>query len=177
MNCKEFEVLLAEALGDELDLASRPAFEEHLAECVACRKEWDSTRRAVADLRSLPAPHRASLNDVTSDFAPAYLAPARAAGPADRSARPGPNVGVRSVGRTLRLAASLFLAFTSGYAVHAGLTLYRTDPTRTVVGTRSAAVPGVPNTQTLEAAIARVHAQQPSRSDLAKAMIAMLPRR
>jgi anti-sigma factor RsiW len=39
MNCEEFEMLMADALGDELSPNDRPVFEAHLAECDCCRQE------------------------------------------------------------------------------------------------------------------------------------------
>ena len=56
MNCERFESLLADALGDELSAANRPAFEEHLRACERCRREYESSSAALSALRSLPAP-------------------------------------------------------------------------------------------------------------------------
>ena len=55
MKCDDFELMLADALGGELSEADRPAFEGHLAECAACRRDYESALATVSRLRNLPA--------------------------------------------------------------------------------------------------------------------------
>ena len=61
MNCEDVEMLLADALGDELADADRAAFEAHLAECERCRREYETTRAAVQSMRALPGPQRVTV--------------------------------------------------------------------------------------------------------------------
>ena len=47
MDCQAFEMMMAEALGDELSPEDRPAFEAHLASCDRCRREYESACATV----------------------------------------------------------------------------------------------------------------------------------
>jgi len=177
MNCEEFEPLLADALGDELSPTDRVAFEEHVARCDACRGEYESARRTLSELRSLPAPRRVSTNDIATVLVPGTTLPLRTRKSGTERSTPSHPAPHRSVIRVLRYAASLLIAFTAGYALHAGLTLSANFPPSPIASERARSGDGVYNVHTLEAAFTRVHLQKPARSDLAKAMIAMVPRR
>ncbi len=173
MNCEEFEPHLADALGDELSPTDRVAFEEHVARCEACRGEYETARRALSELRSLPAPRQVSMRDIDTALVPGVPLRLHAADLGTGRVAQSHAVPRRSFVRVVRYAASLLIAFTAGYALHAGLTF----SSRPVAGERYTSRDGAYGTSTLEAAFARVHAQKPTRSDLAKAMIAMVPRR
>ena len=176
MNCEQFETLLADALGDELSPADCGALEEHAVQCAVCRGEYESTRRALSEFRSLPAAQRVLLGDIGSELIPSAdfrFGKTSFAGRRRTSLRGSAG---RSFAGILRYAASLLIAFTAGYAVHVGVTLSNGPRTR-VVPPVEVAVDGSPRSQSLQTAFARVHLQQPTRSALAKAMIAMVPRR
>lgn len=53
MNCRDFEPLLADLVGGELDEPGRRAVEEHLAGCAACRGEAAGLMHTAELLRAL----------------------------------------------------------------------------------------------------------------------------
>lgn len=64
MNCREFADFLNLYLDDELPPGQRRVFDEHLAECPACRAYLDGYRKTVRALGAAaaadhvpPAPH------------------------------------------------------------------------------------------------------------------------
>ncbi len=178
MNCEQFENLLADALGDELSAANRPAFEEHLQACERCRREYESTSAALSAMRALTAPPVAALNE----RADGNLRADQAENGARRFSVPWPAL--------MRYAAAILIAFAAGY-------LYRQEPTP------SATTPSVKPTlqanardepvaisvtdlngrivhaspRSFEAALAGAHLRNPAQSDLAKCMIAMFATR
>ncbi|GAF95163.1 unnamed protein product [marine sediment metagenome] len=161
MNCTDFEVLLADALGDELSAADRPVFEAHLAECEKCRREYETALRTVTTMRELPGPARATVrregNRLVIDDRPPHAL--RMPWWFRRGA--------------FRYAASILMAFAAGYAVHAGLMM--TEGGRRVehiVQTdEGIEAPTSPNS--LQRALVHTHVRNPARSDLAKCLIAM----
>jgi hypothetical protein len=176
--CEDFEGLMADALGDELAPADRSAFEAHLAQCAQCRQEYESLRQTVGTMRDLPGPTRVSVRREGSRLV------------IDEKEAAAPRRRVWWVGSPLRYAASILIAFTAGYALHAGLVLTADkgpvqlavtdgDEGTTGPGTadRDGAGPAtpraVPSPSTLERALLNTHARQPSRSGLAKCLIAM----
>ncbi len=52
MSCPEFELRMAEALGNELAEEDRPMWEAHLSSCEACRKEFTSARETLDRLQT-----------------------------------------------------------------------------------------------------------------------------
>lgn len=186
MTCEDFDILMADALGDELSDADRPAFEAHLAECEKCRREYETASRAVVTMRELPGPERITVRRegnrlVIED----KRAAARAAGFSLRGREPGAPLSrwfgyprglkpaARRFGGVFRYAASILIAFTAGYALHAGLML--TDVGRPVV---HVAQPDDVSTEAasvgnLQQALVNAHVRKPARSDLAKCLIAM----
>ena len=60
-DCEDFEMLTADALGNELSEADRPAFEAHLAQCEKCRREYETASRTVSMMRALPGPTRVTI--------------------------------------------------------------------------------------------------------------------
>lgn len=176
MKCEDCEPLLADALGGELSSTGRVAFEEHIAQCGACRREYETASRTLDELRSLPAPRQMSLRGIGTTLVPDVPLRLQTADSETRRASAFSVVPRRSFGRVLRYAASLLIAFTAGYALHAGFTLSGNARSRAIPQT-GVAGDSIARAQTLEAAFTRVHLQQPARSALAKAMIAMVPRR
>ena len=164
MSCEDFEMLMADALGDELSEVDRPAFEGHLAICERCRDEYRTALATVRTLQSLTGTDRVSTG-VEHEVEQA-ASPIRS-GPRSHSRWPLTSV--------LRYAASVLIAFTAGYAVHAGL---MNEP---IVQPPDAGliVANVPvgrefvARDTFGAALAGAHLKDPGRSGLAKCMIAM----
>lgn len=178
MNCERFESLLADALGDELSTADRPAFEEHLRACERCRCEYESAAAALAAMRSLPAP-----SVVPAGVAEDHRIRHSDTAPTIRRIAP------RGLS-LLRYAAAIVVAFAAGYfyraervslAAKPGIgptTLTRSSNERGVLnvpGGREQIAHALP--RSFEAALAGAHLQNPSRSDLAKCMIAMFATR
>lgn len=107
MNCEQCEQLMADALGGELSESDRGPFEAHLAACPQCRGDYQSSRVALAAMRSLPEPPRNGLRREGDRlvFGPA----AHGAGSSWR----------RWVASAARYAAVIVLAFFVGYAARA----------------------------------------------------------
>lgn len=108
MNCETCEQLFADALGGELSVEQRSAFDAHLAECPACRTAYAGDSAALCAMRSLPMPDsqtaRAGHSAVIDELR------------VSRASRSRGTVRGRSFGsRPARLAASLLIAFTAGY--------------------------------------------------------------
>lgn len=167
MNCNEFELLLADALGDELSGAERPAFEHHLSQCENCRREYDATMGTVRTLKSLTGPQR-----ITIEREDDRLVIREAT-----SSSPIASTSVKSFRpfrhSVMRYAASVLIAFTAGYGLHAGMMLtgsgdqsLMTDPIHKPTIVHS-------DNHDFQSALLNVHMKNPARSDLAKGMIAM----
>lgn len=182
MTCEDFEMLMADALGGELSPTDRPLFEAHLAECEDCRLEYESASKTVSTMRELPGPARVDIrregDRLVIDKVPAGVL---------RSPW-------WSSGGVLRYAASILIAFTAGYALHAGLLLTGDTPHIQVAdengqygiqesGTidteiqnavaADASKPPTASPTNLQRALVNTHARNPHRSDLAKCLIAM----
>ncbi len=158
MNCKDFQLLLADALGGELSEADRPGFDGHLRQCPRCRGEFESMSAAVRSLQALPDPQPVSVR--------------RVGGRLILSESSHGSLGSFSRGM-LRYAAGLLIAFTAGYALRAGLTPREAGSGGTVVQVAEAGS----GKDTLQGAIAGAHLRNPARSNLAKCLIAMYERR
>jgi anti-sigma factor RsiW len=174
MNCERFESLLADALGEELSAANRPAFEEHVRACERCRREYESASAALAAMRSLPAPPVATVGVAKNGNAQAGFG------------RSATKPYVLRWSALLRYAAAIVIAFGAGYLYRAEQPLLTATPgvgpAATVGSIDVHGVRGAPSNRELlahasprsfEAALAGAHLQNPSRSDLAKCMIAM----
>ena len=105
MKCQDFETLMADALGNELAPADQPTFEEHLAQCDTCRHEYATACETLATMRRLPGPEPVTLKH---DGARLGIEDA-------------PMGTRRPLRGAFRYAASVLIAFTAGYALHAGL--------------------------------------------------------
>jgi len=174
MSCEEFESLLADALGDELSPEDRPRFEEHLASCTRCRREYETSREAVTNMRDLPGPQRVSVrregdrlviqDAVDSNAGPRGLPTSRVRVPPAAQWRSG----------IYRYAASVLIAFTAGYIAHAALGVQEAV---TPIHPKIVELPPeqieVDEPQSLQGAIASTYTRSRGRSDLAKALIAM----
>lgn len=154
MNCEDFQLLLADALGGELSDTQRPAFETHIAQCSPCRREYESMRETVCSLLSLPVAQQVSVRRVGGRLILSE---------SSRGTMTAFSYGL------LRYAAGLMIAFTAGYALRAILTPREVASHDGVVQVVSAGS----KRGTLQGAIAGAHLRNPARSDLAKCLSAM----
>jgi anti-sigma factor RsiW len=76
--CPKIKDLMHAALDDELDAEARAGFDEHLAACPACRREYEALTRAVAAFEAAPR-LEPSLDFAASVMRRARLAKARQA--------------------------------------------------------------------------------------------------
>ena len=150
MNCDDFQMLLANALGGELSDTDRPIFDAHLQQCSRCRLEYETMSGTVRSLQSLPDPQPVSVR--------------RVGGRLILSESSRGTMAALSRG-LLRYAAGLLIAFTAGYALRAGLT----PNDNSVIQVADAGT----KRNTLQVAIAGAHLRNPARSDLAKCLSAM----
>jgi anti-sigma factor RsiW len=170
MNCEEFEMLMVDALGDELPSRRHPAFSAHLAECSKCRRDYESARRAVETMRDLPAPRPVTVRREGDRL---VIENPRAAGFNPRG-RPRRLTPATRLGRgLLRYAASVLIAFTAGYALHAGL-MVRGAVRPGGIPVRQGTETGLPEPDGgLQQALVDAHDRSPSSSNLAKCLMAM----
>lgn len=174
MNCKDFEMLMADALGDELAPADRPGFEAHLAECERCRHEYETSRKAITAMRALPGPQRVRVERrgrrlILHD--PTYgTGSTRGTGfPAGR------RVPRWLTGGLFRYAASVLIAFAAGYALHSGLMIAEFQRSDVMVSRHEGTLPEEASDESLQKALFTAHQTNPGRTSLAKCMIAMFP--
>ncbi len=179
MNCEDFDMLMADALGDELSPDDRPDFETHLASCDRCREEYASASDVIASLRSIPGPERVVVRRegdrlIIQDG----VEPASSTAIHDETTLRHGSARWRSstnptFGSLMRYAASLLIAFTGGYGLHAGLIVFgspdSTASTTVVVDSPSTGA----ELASLEGAIRETHTRKPTRSGLATCLIAM----
>lgn len=171
MNHEQFELLMADALGGELSSEDRATFETALAAHADWKQEYETAQRALGCLAELGAPKRV----VARREGDALIIEPRTA----KTVAPQPVRG------TWRYAAAILIAFTAGYALHATMVLQEgVRPQQSVVknvvpsgapGVR--ATPTSANSGTFEAALFKTHARKPSRSTLAKCLIAVAGKR
>jgi anti-sigma factor RsiW len=169
VNCEEFEILMADALGDELSPSDRPAFEAHLAACARCREEYESATETVVTMRSLPGPRRVAVKREGNRL---VIEDARNAGLVGA----GPRRSITGSWRVFRYAASVLIAFAGGYALHAGL--MAADASRravqmTAAGPGDPVAPALTKSDSLQSAIVSAHVRNPARTDLAKCLVAL----
>ena len=164
MNCEDFENLLADALGNELAATERPRFEAHLAECDRCRREYETSLRTIAAMRALPGPRQVHIERQGT-----RLILQDSAAPAPPRRRLG--------GGMLRYAASVLIAFVSGYALHTGLMIAELGKDDSLIVRPPQVTSSDPSSESLQNALVAAHQLDPGRSNLAKCMIAMFPPR
>ena len=158
MNCDKFEMLLADAIGEELADTDRTTFEGHLAMCEKCREEYRTAIATVRTLRTLPSTTRVSSaidRDVALPFASGAVK--------TRYVRPWV--------RVMRYAASVLLAFTAGYGAHGLGGADFSSPSTVVFQTGV----GAAERPTFGKALAGNFRRDRGRSDLARGLIAMFP--
>lgn len=163
MNCEDFEMLMADALGDELTEGDRTAFEAHLGTCESCRHEWQSLKRTLDATLTLAGPRKVR---VQHDGERLVIEPMESDA---FSMLQGPKRTAPRYGGLLRFAASILFAFTAGYGVHAGFMMAddarQQQPTAQFESTPSPTVRG---------SLVTAHARNPSRSGLAKCLATIM---
>lgn len=163
MSCADFELLMAEALGDEIGAADRARLDAHLRDCAACREAFAEAGEAVGLLRRLPG-------------AEDDLLAARTAAGQERwtSKGPGASGGRRWLLPMLRYAAVVAAAFAAGYAwsdrhpQQAATSLEVPDLSEAELQEDPAQ-----HATSFESALARAYRRKPGGSDLAKCMSAL----
>lgn len=162
MNCEDFEMLMADALGDELAEGDRAGFKSHIASCETCRREYESLTQTLDAARTLAGPRKVS---VQRDGSRLVIQPAESDA---LTLSHGPEHTVVRNGGLLRFAASILFAFTAGYAVHAGLMMAgNATPEQRIARIENVAPPSVRRSLVL------AHVRNPSRSSLAKCLAAI----
>lgn len=172
MNCQDIEPLMADALGGELSAEDRVTFDAHLRDCTACREELESNRRTLSMMNQLPGPQRVNVHRdgdrlVIQDESSASRNP--------ESTAPGKSLraGMRTI-TAFRYAAGLLIAFTAGYAMHVGVTLTQPITPQPIRIARDGGPDDVAARQVnLRSTVRSIHARQPGRSTLVKALIAI----
>jgi anti-sigma factor RsiW len=151
MKCEEFEMLMADALGDEITGTDALAFEQHIAQCNKCSAEYQSLKRSLQTLHSLPGPDHVSVERLGDRL---VISPVCGA----------PRARLHRFGlATLRYAATILIAFVAGYSWH-------TEPAAPQVN------PEAPS-EAIEQRFVDIHAQKPERSHFAKCLLAVSNRR
>lgn len=161
MNCERFEMLLADALGDELAATDRAAFENHLAECDKCRSEYESLQQPLRAMRDLPGPEHVTVvrkgdrlviqsERTRSPFAARWL-----------------SSGV------MRYAAVIGFAFFAGYVFHAVTAETERASNERGSGFVEHGSPPSLIRDGFEQRLVAVHMRGPARSGLAKCLMAM----
>ena len=159
MNCENFEMLMADALGDELGEDDRAPFEAHRAACETCRREYESLKRTVDAMRTLAGPRKVR---VQRDGERLVIQPIDSdALSVSHGSKP---VALQSSG-LLRFAASILIAFTAGYAIHAGLMMADDARQEPLVNQVENVAP-----TSVRGSLISAHARNPSRSGLAKCL-------
>lgn len=70
MRCYDARNLLSEYLDDELSGPQRDTVQHHLAECAACRSEYEELRRTFGIIHSLP--RQEPVFELWQEFAPRF---------------------------------------------------------------------------------------------------------
>ena len=175
MNCQDIELLMADAWGQEISRADQADLDDHLRSCERCRVEYATGCRALAAMSELRGPARVSVERtgdtlVLRDVACGNLR--RTAAPLAWWAR-----------SAFRYAASVLIAFVSGYALHSGLMIAdrwgENSSDRVIVSVTpddaQSVKTGIPTAPSVEGALRSAHHRYPRGSRLAKCMIAMFP--
>ena len=172
--CKQVQESMADALGGELAEDRQEPFYRHLAQCGACRRDHASCRSVLEAMASLPGSIPAELSEVGEIILgrrKPRVAPAESVSPPRRSG--GRRSGGLWTGGMWRYAAGLLVAFTAGYVFHAAT---QDSPVPGDFGNNVAQrLTDSDNAVTFQSALAQAHTRQPSRSSLAKVLIAMRP--
>ncbi len=170
MHCEDFEMLMADALGNELAASERPAFSAHLDKCPRCRQDYESALEAVGMMRELPGPQHVTVRREGDRL---VIDQRRATGFSLRGGWRELKPATRLGRGLLRYAASVLIAFAAGYMVHAGLMVTgagRPGPIPVGQGTET----GLPESDGgLQGALVDAHDRSPSSSNLAKCLMAM----
>lgn len=177
MNCREFESLLADKLGNELSNDDRTEFESHVAACAACRAEFEAHRATLERLRrSVPGPTRATMKQ---EGGRVLITTHNDSGNREKA-------GLRFPGTLLRYAAVILFSFAAGYLARS----IDVDPTSnpehdTVLvesrdqsnATRPTGEKGGMESDSIRQAVLVAHRNNPTRSNAGKFIAAMFAKR
>lgn len=168
MNDPAFDALLADAVGGELTDTDRIRFEQILQSSPELRRDYATALAAVEALNKLPGPKAMTLDQA--------LVSHREFGIATRPT--SRNTRARTPWRFFRFAASLLIAFSGGYALHAyvmtGTVPSAQPPTFETSGGQT---PPAQTHTTLERAMADAYRRHPRRHALARCMSTIMPGR
>lgn len=145
IDCKAFELLLADAIGGELRDADRRAFDEHRANCPTCDAEYRSMAETVSTLHDRLG-------------APAESADRLSAGASKRTSS-------GSRWNLLRYAAAAAIAFGAGYGLRG---------TGGANAPRSNGPDVAESMLTIQARMAMAHQRAPGASAFAKSILAVV---
>lgn len=170
MDCEKFQHLLADALGEELDAADRPAFETHVAACMRCRRDYESAKAAIAAMQRLPQAEDSDARGLDDGFGQALSRAKPARKP----------VATWILGAGFRYAAAILIAFTVGFVVrgYAPPTRDRAPSVQTPLRPSTTADvehlppsgPSASRDGTFVAALAMAYERHPGRGNLANCM-------
>ena len=146
IDCKQFEQLLADALGDELSDADRALFDAHLTDCGACRSEYQSLAGAIETVQT-----RLTLPDA--------LAVSADSAQASRY-RPASGWAIT------RYAAAIAFAFLAGYLLRG------TNPPAPAPDSNDGAT--AHRSDTVQEQLVIAHQRAPQASSFAKSMLAVM---
>jgi anti-sigma factor RsiW len=167
MKCEDFEMLMADALGDELAEANRGEFEEHLGECARCRAEYEAGRATVRRMQAVDGPAVMAKPTVPVGSGGLRLAAASGGGP--RASR-----SFIQLAPLLRYAAVIAVAFIAGYGVRdASIGASPGREALRVLDSQAAAGGASGDQRSFESALTSVYRRRPAGSDLGKVMSAL----
>lgn len=163
MTCEEFQELLADRLGNEPVSTNQVEFDRHAAACVTCRRDFESARSALEAMRSLSVPPSVSVRREESRLI------------FESQAQGGSRSAWRRHRTWLGQAAGLFIAFVAGYGLHGWARSDAGGERRGPVVIRTKPFDILGKTDgSFDRALAEAHSRKPSRSGLAKCMIALV---
>ncbi len=146
LDCEQLELLLADALGDELSNSDRRDFDAHLEICDACRLEYQSLMKTLNITRD-----RLSGTDAMTESP-------------DR--RPTIRIRRTSGWALVRYAAAIVIAFGAGYAMRA---IRQAGNEPDVIATNVKVTPA-----TIQERLVIAHQRAPHASSFAKSMLAVM---
>ncbi len=181
---QSFESLLADAVGGELTEEDKIRFEQIIEGSPELRREYESALATVAALKRMPGPTALRTGDAES-----LLAEIRASSQLSQEPQKNdesqldpkqrldlnPRRHGAPRGFAFRYAASVLIAFTCGYGMHAYLMMQADPPTsaQSVVASVDQ-TPTVAKSTTLEATMMDAYRRRPRQPALATCMAAML---
>ncbi|MHC5108435.1 MAG: anti-sigma factor [Planctomycetota bacterium] len=171
MSREEFDNLLADALGGELDDERAARFQTLLDGSEEFHREYESLQTTLTQFSALAGPVKVSMADAFINTQGGESGGESPGGPAPES-RTYP---IKRPGHWMRYAASILAAFTCGYGAHAGLMLFADSDQGSqseVVVDGSPAPDSVK--ESVEERMFREYRRNHDRPEFARCMVAML---